>query len=134
MAEVTAPKLHRIDHVHLYAPDREAVVTWYRAILGFAIVKELTLWAEDTRGPLTIEDASGMIHLAIFQSDVKKPFSLAFGVSGGEYLKWRSYLEQKHLLARERDHTLSWSLYFDDPFGNGLEITTYDYAEVSAAA
>ena len=28
------------------------------------------------------------------------------------------------------DHGVSWSIYFVDPYGNRLEITTYDYDEV----
>lgn len=30
------------------------------------------------------------------------------------------------------DHDRSWSVYFSDPWGNLLEVTTYDYANVPA--
>ena len=28
------------------------------------------------------------------------------------------------------DHTKAWSVYFTDPWGNLLEVTTYEYAQV----
>jgi catechol-2,3-dioxygenase len=28
------------------------------------------------------------------------------------------------------DHDKSWSIYFNDPYGNPFEITTYDYETV----
>lgn len=31
------------------------------------------------------------------------------------------------------DHELSWSVYFVDPDGNRIEVTTYDYAQIAAA-
>jgi catechol 2,3-dioxygenase-like lactoylglutathione lyase family enzyme len=31
------------------------------------------------------------------------------------------------------DHDVSWSIYFTDPYGNRLEITTYDYDEIGNA-
>ncbi|XWN29918.1 MAG: hypothetical protein ROR55_20830 [Devosia sp.] len=30
------------------------------------------------------------------------------------------------------DHQLAWSVYFADPDGNPIEITTYDYAHVAS--
>jgi hypothetical protein len=31
------------------------------------------------------------------------------------------------------DHDLSFSVYFTDPYGNRLELTTYDHGAVAAA-
>ncbi len=123
-----------VDHIHLYAPDRDAAAQWYEQMLGFTVVEEMAFWANDSNGPLTIQNAAGSIHLAIFKSDVSKPFSIAFGASGEEYLQWRAYLADAPLDVAERAHQISWSLYFNDPYGNEIEITTYDYDAISAAA
>ena len=127
------PKFIGIDHVHVYARDREAAATWYKDILGFSVVEEYRFWSEHEYGPLTIQDASETIHLALFKSDDFIPDSvLAFGVNGSEFLKWKAYLEEKDLLKRCSDHSKTWSLYFNDLDGNGLEITTADYDIVAA--
>ena len=127
------PKFIGIDHVHVYARDREAAATWYKDILGFSVVEEYRFWSEHEYGPLTIQDASETIHLALFKSDDFIPDSvLAFGVNGSEFLKWKAYLEEKDLLKRCSDHSKMWSLYFSDLDENGLEITTADYDIVAA--
>ena len=123
-----------VDHIHLYAPDREAAAKWYEEVLGFEVVEHMAFWAKDPGGPLTLQNPKGAIHLAVFRSDKQKPFSLAFGASGEEYLQWRTYLKTAPVSLAEKEHQISWSLYFNDPYGNEIEITTYDYDAVSASA
>ena len=51
---------------------------------------------------------------------------LAFGATGSEFLAWKEKLEGHGLNLRVTDHTMAYSLYFTDPFGNLHEITTYE--------
>jgi catechol 2,3-dioxygenase-like lactoylglutathione lyase family enzyme len=82
------PKLTGIDHVHVYVHDREQAGVWYQEMLGFQVSKAFEFWAEDANGPLTIEDASGTIHLALFTRSVFEPSTaIAFNTSGAEFLK-----------------------------------------------
>ncbi len=122
-----------IDHVHVYAPSREGAAEWYRDVFGFETVESLAFWAEDPQGPLTIADPEGRIHLAIFTRTEPKPVSLAFRVTGTEYIAWRLYFRERGLRSRERNHDKSWSIYVVDPFENEIEVTTYDYSEVTVA-
>lgn len=115
-----------IDHIHVYAPDRVEAAQWYLDVLDFKPVDAMKMWAEDSGGPLTIEDRAGKIHLAIFSRDFKKPVSLAFGVSAPEYKAWKTHLTDQGLEIAERDHDLSWSIYIKDPYGNEIEFTTYE--------
>ena len=124
------PKLTGIDHVHVYVKDRKAAEPWYRDVLGFTRLKALESWAVGD-GPLTLEDPGGTVHLALFESDRSPTSTIAFGATGEEFLAWRSHLEGHSLELRVADHTLAWSLYFHDPFGNMYEITTYDHAYVA---
>lgn len=125
------PKLHRLDHVHVYVRDREKAAAWYQKVLGFTITQEYAFWAEDQQGPLTIEDSSGAIHLALFQREESKPgTSIAFGTDAAEFLAWKKYLESQQLLVRCSDHDAAWSLYFHDLDKNMHEITTYDHQQV----
>jgi len=127
------PKLTGIDHIHLYVPNKQQAADWYIKTLGFRIVESLLSWNTE-QGPLTIEDQSGQIHLALFQREDYLPSTaIAFKATGKEFLEWKNYLQENQLLQRCADHTHSWSLYFLDPFRHYHEITTYDVDIVQRA-
>ncbi|MCK5426023.1 MAG: VOC family protein [Emcibacter sp.] len=127
-----SPKLEGIDHIHVYVPSRAKAAKWYEDVLGFTIVEPFRFWSEDERGPLTIEDPSGKIHLALFRRENFTPATaIAFGTGGKEFLEWKSYLEEQNLVDRLSDHKAAWSLYFRDPYDNSYEITTYQYSYVA---
>jgi catechol 2,3-dioxygenase len=126
------PKLDGFDHIHVYVPNRERAATWYKEVLGFTINRNLEIWAEDEHGPLTIEDSTGKIHLALFKVENHTPSTaIAFKASGQEFIEWKSHLEKENMLLRCADHKLSWSLYFNDLDKNMHEITTYQHDYVS---
>ena len=86
-------------------------------------------------GPLTIENPEGSIHLALFESDAPESISaVAFGASASEFIAWKDHLESHSLDLRLTDHSLAYSLYFADPWGNLFEITTYERDAVAGAA
>ena len=86
-------------------------------------------------GPLTVGNASGSIHLALFERPAEKcRFTIALGASAAELLAWQAHLTC--VLGRPVaavDHQLSWSLYFDDPDGNPFEITSHEYATLAVS-
>lgn len=121
------PQLEKVDHLHVYAQDKIVAQRWYEEILGFRKLEKYKVWA-DEGGPIVVGTPNSEIELAIFARDGFQASSIiAFGVRGQAFLAWKTYLEQKELLAACKDHGLTWSLYFNDPDGNGLEITTHDY-------
>ncbi|MEQ1684182.1 MAG: VOC family protein [Burkholderiaceae bacterium] len=126
------PSLDRIDHIHVYVADREVAEQWYGDVLGLLRVPELEPWAADG-GPLTVANAAGTIHLALFERKPQPTRStVAFGVTAPEFVAWRRHLVAAlDAPAKVDDHQLSWSLYFSDPDGNPFEITTYDYDAVA---
>ena len=128
-----APTLERVDHIHVFVSDRAASEQWYAEVMGFRRLKDLEFWAAD-RGPLTIGDPSGAIHLALFEQPAQKCRStIAFGASAKQFLEWRAHLTGALKRPIEAvDHQVAWSLYFTDPDGNPFEITSYDYAAVAA--
>ncbi|MBT8142685.1 MAG: VOC family protein [Gammaproteobacteria bacterium] len=119
------PVLNKIDHVHIYVPERDVAAEWYKQNLGFSIIKEFEFWAEHPGGPLTI--SHGEVHLALFKRDRESKTEVAFGVSGEDFLQWKTHLEKLEILDRCNDHGKAWSLYFRDPYENHFEITTYDH-------
>lgn len=124
-----APSLNSIDHIHLSVRDRAAAQNWYKKVLGFEPVSELLSWAGDG-GPLTLGNAQGNIHLALFESDKVQNTTIAFYVSGSEFFHWLEHLQELEFALSVVDHELSWSVYLKDPDGNPFEITTYDYAYI----
>lgn len=127
------PELLGIDHVHLLVPDKAQAAHWYSENLGFHIVESLRDWDTPT-GPLTIADASGRVHLALFQADAYTPLkALAFKASGAGLLAWQRHLQGLGLSLRTADHGASCSLYFTDPFGHYHEITSPETEPIRAA-
>lgn len=130
----------QIDHVEFFVPDQYEAADWYRRNLGLEIVSEYEAWAVD--GPLMIATESGRTMLALFQGEPRgqRPTAgfhrVAFRVDGAGFMKFLSGLESAEIFDRDGqrlsadeviDHAKSWSIYFVDPYGHLLEITTYDY-------
>jgi catechol 2,3-dioxygenase-like lactoylglutathione lyase family enzyme len=137
-------RVAQIDHVEFFVPDQYEAAEWYRRVLGLEIVAEFEEWATD--GPLMIASETGGTMLALLQGEPRgnRPTAgfhrVAFRVDGRGFLQFLSELDQWVLFNREGnrlaadqvvDHQKSWSIYFSDPYGHLLEVTTYDYDFVS---
>ncbi len=118
----------------MYVSDRAAAERWYGDVLGLARVPELEGWATDG-GPLTLADAGGALHLALFERPPgRNHATLALAADAAGFLAWKEHLERVLARALEVvDHELSWSLYFSDPDGNPFELTCYEHAALVAA-
>jgi len=138
-------RVEQIDHVELIVSDRHAAAAWYRDVLGLEVVSQYRQWAEDPRGPLMIATPKGDTKLALFQgqplgSRESVGFHLvAFRVDADGFLEFLSELPALNLKdSRGRsvtkelvaDHENAFSIYFNDPWGNFLEITTYEHTQI----
>lgn len=134
-----------IDHVEFYVPDQYAAAKWYQQVLGFEILPGYECWAES--GPLMISSDGGATKLALFKGEPpgQRPIvgfrRLAFRVDGAGFLAFLKraasaplYNEDGQVVHELKavDHDLAWSVYFCDPYGNRLEVTTYDYEAAAA--
>ena len=121
------PKLKNIDHIHIFVTDRQEALKWYRTVLGLKPVKNLLFWAKT--GPLTIGNEKGSIHIALFKGEPKENRSVvAFNTSGKEFINWHKKTNDVADGNIEvEDHSVSFSIYFQDPYENPYEITSYDY-------
>jgi catechol-2,3-dioxygenase len=125
------PAFDRIDHIHLYATHRNKAEQWYADVMGFSRVRELESWAE--KGPLTLANSSGTVHIALFEAPAQACRSvIALSVGAEEFIAWRQHLvDTLKRPVEAEDHQLSWSLYFEDPDGNPWEITSYQHAVIA---
>ncbi len=140
-------RVDQIDHVELFVPDRRETAEWYRRVLGLTICAEHEHWADDPKGPLMISSDGGSTKLALFvgrsQEDRETAgFHLvAFRVSGRDFETFLDRLDDLTLtdhhdrtVTREfvQDHGQAFSVYFNDPHGHRIELTTYDVAELQS--
>jgi catechol-2,3-dioxygenase len=125
------PAFDRIDHLHLYATNRNKAEQWYADVMGFSRVVALESWADG--GPLTLQNSSGTVHIALFEAPAQPCRStIALSVGAEEFVAWRQHLVAKLQRPVEpEDHQMAWSLYFADPDGNPWEITSYQHAVVA---
>ena len=124
---IMKPKLKNIDHIHIYVTDRQEALKWYKNVLGLKPVKNLLFWAKT--GPLTIGNEDGSVHIALFKGEPKKNRSVvAFNTSGKEFINWHKKINDVvNGNIEVVDHSVSFSIYFQDPYENPYEITSYDY-------
>ena len=137
-----------LDHVELFVPDRYEAASWYEHALGLEIVEECRPWADNPQGPLMISSDGGATKLALFTGEPQRAretagfHRVAFVVDGRGFL---AFLERVPGLTLQDhqgrpvhadaavDHQQAYSVYFCDPYGHRLEVTTYDYDAVRAA-
>ena len=136
----------QIDHVELFVPDRYEAARWYKDVLGLQIVPEYEAWAAGG-GPLMISSDGGSTKLALFEGQpTPSPQTaafrrVAFRVTGDGFAEFVSRLPELALTSDQRrpvtagsvvDHQQSYSMYFSDPYGHLLEVTTYEHEKTSS--
>jgi catechol 2,3-dioxygenase-like lactoylglutathione lyase family enzyme len=138
----------QIDHVELFVPDRHEAADWYQRILGLKVVPDYQEWAAAPGGPLMISSDDGNTKLALF--DGQPPRSrptvgfhrVAFRVTAGGFMDLLQRLKDLRLKDQMGDpvtsdavvdHHKAYSIYFSDPYGHQLEVTTYEYEATRAA-
>ncbi len=133
-----------LDHVELYVPDRRSAASWYAKVLGCELVAGTESWADNPDGPLMVSPDSGRTKLALFTGEPQgqRPTAgfhrVAFRVNASAFLAFTARmadlgLEEAGASARVVDHGGAWSVYFTDPYGHRLEVTTYEVEPVRAA-
>ena len=134
-------RVEAIDHVEFFVPNRHEAAAWYRDLLGFEELPDPAQWAQDPRGPLMITSDGGRTKLALFRGpgQGEQPTAgfhrVAFRVDGAgmvAFLKRAAARSLKDLSGQPigrnsvSDHEASLSVYFQDPWGHRLEVTTYE--------
>jgi catechol-2,3-dioxygenase len=122
-------RLSGIDHVALSCASVEAMAKWYVETLGFEHV-----FAGEWGG-VSVFLKLGATYLALFplrgapQPAAQRPgFNhLAFNAATqAEFAAAQAHLARRGIRFEFQDHGISHSIYFDDPDGRPLDITTYD--------
>lgn len=135
-----------VDHVELYVTDWEEAADWYERVLGLTPERSFAAWWETDSGPLMLA-VDETTKLALFEresatrGDDVSPHRVAFQIAADGFCSFLDRLEALALTDRHGtvvtrsdvvDHDLAYSLYFTDPDGNWLELTTNEYDAVAA--
>jgi catechol 2,3-dioxygenase-like lactoylglutathione lyase family enzyme len=120
-----------IDHVALAVRDVEQSVQWYIDVLGFERRFE-GMW-----NGIPTFIGKGTTALALFpirETETRAAprrasitvLHLAFRTDRENFLAAQQELKERGIEFHFQDHEISHSIYFHDPDGHELEITTYD--------
>jgi catechol 2,3-dioxygenase-like lactoylglutathione lyase family enzyme len=125
-------ELERIDHVAITISDIENSIKWYKEVLG------LEQYYDGAWDGVPIMMGKGGTCVALFKVREKNPIPspgwkalamqhLAFRADRKNFEKAQESLKENGIEFRFVDHEISHSIYFKDPDGHELEITTYEF-------
>jgi catechol 2,3-dioxygenase-like lactoylglutathione lyase family enzyme len=120
-----------IDHIALTVRDVDCSVAWYRDVLG------LERRYQDAWGNYPAMVGIGTTSIALFPvegadpkpspgRDVLAMRHFAFRTDRKNFDAARSELNQRGIAVEFQNHGISESIYFHDPDGHEVEITTYE--------
>jgi catechol-2,3-dioxygenase len=120
-----------LDHVAIAVTDLEGSQRFYEQVLGLERMHEewempIVLAANGTGLALFDRD----VHPSSTPDDIEPPavriLHIAFRLDRAGFDDARAALTDRGGEVRFSDHGISHSLYFDDPDGHQIELTTYD--------
>ena len=124
-------KTEGLDHIAITVADMERSIRWYEDVLGLSNPHP-GVW--DGVPTMMFSGKSG---LALFpaRDGATRPDSLrgliaaqhiAFRVDHANFEAAQNHLKKLDIAFEFQDHGISHSIYFHDPDGHQLELTTYD--------
>ena len=129
---MTAIQLEGLDHVALLVRDQARSIAWYADVLGLEHVYQ----AEWGAVPAMLVAPASKTGVALFPAEDRQasdapPGSIAvahvaFRADRAGFEGAQAALNEHGVAFRFENHHVSHSIYFADPDGHRLEITTYD--------
>jgi metallothiol transferase len=123
-------ELEALDHVGINVSDVDRSVRWYRDVLGLRRVHE-EVW--DSFPAVVEANGSGV---ALFPNErtshdppARDPDDMShigFRTSREGLERAREEVRARGIEVHEGNYTIAWSIFFEDPDGHEIEITTYE--------
>jgi catechol 2,3-dioxygenase-like lactoylglutathione lyase family enzyme len=120
--------LEALDHIGLAVDNVDRSIRWYQDVLGLIRVHEET-WGDFPA--VLVANGSG---IALFPRDGTPNIArgdddmghIGFRTSRRGLEQAKAEAGEKSIEYHEGDYCIAWSIYFDDPDGHQIEITTYE--------
>ncbi len=124
-------ELEALDHVGINVADVERSIRWYEEVLGLTRVFQGS-WGDFPA--VLVANGSGV---ALFPREGGPPPTplgrdeddmghVGFRTSRRGLERARAEVAERGIAFHDGDYGVAWSIYFDDPDGNQIEITTYE--------
>lgn len=125
-------KVDHLDHVALAVKDLKRSTRWYQEVLG------LERRYQEAWGDVPTMLCAGNTCIALFPASTSEPKAapdentiamrhLAFRVSRKNFERAQEELSRRAIAFDFEDHEIAHSIYFSDPDGHRLELTTYEF-------
>ena len=122
--------LEALDHVGINVADVDRSIRWYQDVLGLRRIYE-EAWGDFPA--VLVANGSGV---ALFPRDdgASTPQArsaddmghIGFRTSREGLEQARAEVAARGITYHDGDYDVAWSIYFDDPDGHQIEITTYE--------
>ena len=124
-------KIEALDHVALSVRDVERSAQWYAEVLGFKRLHE------DKWNGIPVFVGNGDAAIALFPAREEvgsmspdraavRTLHFAFRADRENFLRAQDELKKRAITFDFQNHEISHSIYFRDPDGHQIEITTYE--------
>ena len=124
-------KIEALDHVALSVRDVARSAKWYGEILGFKRLHEdkwngIPIFVGNDAAAVALFPASEEIGSASVDRAAVRTLHFAFRTDRENFLRAQDELKKRAISFEFQDHEISHSIYFRDPDGHKIEITTYE--------
>ena len=115
--------LEQLDHVAITVSDVHRSIEWYQDVLGFE--KRHPEWGTEP-AMMCVGDTCVALFEGAVKQDERRMRHIAFKASREAFAAAQEELAGRSIECEFMDHDTAHSIYFHDPDGHRLEITTYE--------
>ena len=124
-------EIDALDHVALSVRDVAHSAEWYIDVLGFRrLHKEMwngiPAFVGNGDAAIALFPASEEVRSASVDPATLRVLHFAFRANRKNFLRAQDELKKRAISFEFQDHQISHSIYFRDPDGHKIEITTYE--------
>jgi catechol-2,3-dioxygenase len=124
-------KIEALDHVALSVRDVERSAQWYAEVLDFKCLHKdkwngIPMFVGNRDAAIALFPASEEVGSASADRAAVRTLHFAFRTDRENFLRAQDDLKKRAIPFEFQDHEISHSIYFADPDGHKVEITTYD--------